>query len=91
MRRNDFLLAVDDVAVTDREDFTRQISQKQIGSTIKMTVEREKAKLDFFVVVETFKSIDCTLEMMDEVTPEQLSVRNGLLGIKEKAVKDNEN
>jgi predicted metalloprotease with PDZ domain len=90
LRRNDFLLAVDDVAVTDREDFARKIGQKQIGSTVKLTVERDKTKQDFFVVVETFRSIDCTLEMMDDVTSEQLSMRNSLLGIKEKAVKDNE-
>jgi S1-C subfamily serine protease len=49
--RGDLILAVDGQPIGNNNDFLRSIAKKKIGDTVKLTIERDKKKLEVAVTV----------------------------------------
>ena len=79
LRRNDFLLAIDDQKIESRDQFADYITKRKVGEIVKLTAERDGAQMDFFARIENFNRIHCTLKLNSKTSEEQSALLNSWL------------
>jgi predicted metalloprotease with PDZ domain len=79
LRRSDYILSVDGQAFSGEGQLAHLIQEKRPGQTVAVTVERNGAKIDLNVALDSLERVKCEIEIMEKPSQEQLAIRDGLL------------
>ena len=83
IRKEDELVSINGKTFEKREEFLEIISKQNIGEILKIRVRRDGVYLLYDVKVAGEENVTCSISMPDDVSPQQLKMRTGLLTGKE--------
>jgi predicted metalloprotease with PDZ domain len=79
LQRRDLLKAVNDTPIKNQRDLDTIIAAKAPGDTLRLKVARGEENLLFEIKLEAREEVNYKLSFMDNLTPMQMKIRNGLL------------
>jgi C-terminal processing protease CtpA/Prc len=79
LRRRDYILAVDGVEVSSRQEIKEIVKAKGIGSEIVLKLLRDEVELNLTVKVGRKEKVDCEINPTENATQLQMNIQKGWL------------